>query len=89
MIHAIAVVTVLATSTVGFADDLTGIKFSANEINNVWRFCSVSGRATSAILECFHAQTDKLAQAKDIERNNEHMEAITRQQVGVPAKPPE
>ena len=84
---AAAAAAVLAMTAVGRANEPSGIKFSAHEISNVWRFCSMSGRATAAILDCFRAQTNKLAQAKDIERNNRDMEAITRQQVGEPAQP--
>lgn len=84
---AAGVVAVTMTS-VGRCDAPTDIKFSAREIGNVWKYCSVSGRATAAILECFRQQTDKLAQAKDIQRSNQRMEAITRQQVGEPAEPP-
>jgi hypothetical protein len=84
---AAAALAVLAMTSVGRCDQPAGIKFSAREISNVWRFCSISGRGTAAILDCFRTETNKLAQAKDIERNNRDMEAITRQQVGEPAQP--
>ena len=70
-----------ALSQAASAEEASDVRFSAKELQNIFLFCDVAHRPGPRMMPCLNDQLEKMKLAKETQRNNERMEAVTRQQI--------